>query len=576
MPKPLVLLAQLPIPPLGFEPVCGNVPLAAGYLKLWARRNGLERDFDIDIVDAAMANLFGDALIARTIAEREPEVLGLTVYLWNIDRSLRLAREVKKISPRTRVFLGGPEITADNAWVLEGEGWDYAAVGEGEQTFGEFLRAWSRGERESAVIAGLIRRAARGAPFQPRAPMAILDPISSPYTEGILSAADQEHLLLETIRGCIFKCRFCYYPKAYDGLYYVGRERILANLAHAREHGAKEVFLLDPTLNQRKDFKDFLKLLIEGNPDRRLEYHAELRAEGIGPEEARLMRQANFKNVEIGLQSIDPQTQELMERRNNLRAFEKGVRALKDEGVTTKIDLIVGLPGDTEDSIRRGIDYVASNRLYDEIQVFQLSVLPGTEFRAGAASYGLEFQDRPPYYVTKTKTLDAETMLRLLDEAEDAFDVDFDPLPDPVTAPLADEAGAVRSAVLDLDDPDAAVLDAAIPLMAAQSFGLFLRAKDPWARLGRAEAAIRALLDKNPFMTLQVAIATAGEFPLDVIDRLRTACRRPENIYLDRFYEFTTARGAGAQRLVARIMRRHEVDADWLVALESSCEVYDD
>ena len=44
-------------------------------------------------------------------------------------------------------------------------------------------------------------------------------------------------LLLETMRGCIFKCKFCYYPKSYDDLYFVSREKIVANLEHARERG---------------------------------------------------------------------------------------------------------------------------------------------------------------------------------------------------------------------------------------------------------------------------------------------------------------------------------------------------
>ena len=64
---------------------------------------------------------------------------------------------------------------------------------------------------------------------------------------GILDAADEQMLLLETIRGCIFKCKFCYYPKSYDDLYFVSEEKIVANLEHAQRRGAEEVVLLDPT-----------------------------------------------------------------------------------------------------------------------------------------------------------------------------------------------------------------------------------------------------------------------------------------------------------------------------------------
>src|SRR5206468_10235471 len=179
-------------------------------------------------------------------------------------------------------------------------------------TFAELLAHHATGTPSLGTIAGLVYRAGTLRSNMPRRPMPSLDPISSPYLAGILNAGDQEQLLLETVRGCIFKCKFCYYPKAYDKLYYVSREKILANLAHARANGAREVYLLDPTLNQRRDFMQFLELLREGNPDGRLELYGELRGEGITPAHAELMRAANFKEVEIGLQSVDPVTQELM------------------------------------------------------------------------------------------------------------------------------------------------------------------------------------------------------------------------------------------------------------------------
>jgi len=206
-------------------------------------------------------------------------------------------------------------------------------------------------------------------------------------------------LLLETIRGCRFQCKFCYYPKAYDKLYFLAPEAVLAELRHAAERGTREVVLLDPTLNQRKDVAAFLRLLADGNPGQGFRYFGELRAEGITVDTAALLRQANFTEVEVGLQSIEPEAMTLMERKNNLRAFERGVRAMLGKGIKVKVDLIVGLPGDTVESVRRSLHYVHDEGLYSDVQVFHLSVLPGTAFRHEAAALGLRFQTRPPYYV---------------------------------------------------------------------------------------------------------------------------------------------------------------------------------
>src|SRR5207253_9074476 len=181
-----------------------------------------------------------------------------------------------------------------------------------------------------------------------------------------------------------------------------------------------------------KDFADLLKLLRQGNPGKGISYFGELRGEGVSAETARLLREANFTEVEVGLQSIDPDAQHRMDRTNNLKAFERGVRAMMEEGIAVKVDLIVGLPADTVESVRGGMRYLKDNGLYDDVQVFNLSVLPGTAFRQEAADLGLKFQPRPPYYVLRTPTLGREDLYRLMQEAQDLFDIEFDAQPPPV------------------------------------------------------------------------------------------------------------------------------------------------
>src|SRR5438552_1866148 len=134
-----VVLVQLPIPPLGPAPIRGNVPLAAAYLKLYAERKGLGAFYDIDLVPAAEANTLGDRALVEALADREPWLVGFTCYVWNIERTLWVARELKRRRPDVRIALGGPEITPDNSWVLDSVDYDFAVIGEGEQTFAELL-----------------------------------------------------------------------------------------------------------------------------------------------------------------------------------------------------------------------------------------------------------------------------------------------------------------------------------------------------------------------------------------------------------------------------------------------------
>jgi radical SAM superfamily enzyme YgiQ (UPF0313 family) len=606
-----VLLVQLPIPPVGPGPIRGNVPLAAGYLKMYAERRGLGADYEIEILPTSLANSLGDRGLVAEILAAEPWMVGFTCYLWNIERTLWIAGELKRMRPDLRIIIGGPEVTADNEWVLEHPAIDYAAIGEGEQTFAELLEALRQSERPQSpidglyVVAGLLseprgrpkvsvessspsltlRASNTGSPIAAfRRPLETLDEISSPYLAGILDAADEEMLLLETIRGCIFKCKFCYYPKSYDDLYFLSEDKIVANLEHARRRGAREVVLLDPTLNQRRDFAGFLKLLARENPDRQFTYFGELRAEGITAEIARLLAEANFTEVEIGLQSIDPLAMELMDRHNNLKAFERGARAMLDNGIKVKVDLIIGLPGDTIDSIRRGIDYIHSTELYSEVQVFNLAVLPGTAFRQEAERLGLIYQERPPYYVLETPTLRLEQMYELMEEAQQVFETEFDPLPAPT---LPDVGHAVRAkpqrqlaahpartacsteAIVDLD---VGRVELPASTERSQAFTLWLRSADFDCRRDLAAELVARLLTDNRFTTLQIILEPLSDptrLTARTLELLRETCyRRPT--YLDKFYSVLPGRPKGAKRLVVLLPahERDQIDGDWLDQVE--------
>src|SRR3954453_1047960 len=94
-----ILLVQLPIPPLGPDPIRGNVPLAAAYLKLFAAQKGLEAFYDIQIFPPALANRLGDQALANALATGSPWIIGFTCYVWNIERTLALAAAVKQRLP---------------------------------------------------------------------------------------------------------------------------------------------------------------------------------------------------------------------------------------------------------------------------------------------------------------------------------------------------------------------------------------------------------------------------------------------------------------------------------------------
>ena len=432
-------------------------------------------------------------------------------------------------------------------------------------------------------VAGLYVAATSGPRFRPdrapafRTPMPDLTRLGSPYLAGILDAADEQMLLLETTRGCVFKCKFCYYPKSYDKQYYLAPDAVRASLRHARERGVQEVFLLDPTLNQRKDFADFLHLLIEGNPGQKMRYFGELRGEGITAQTARLLREANFTEVEVGLQSIAPDAMTLMDRKNNLRAFERGVRAMLDEGIRVRVDLIIGLPGDTIESVRQGLHYLHDGGLTSDLQVFNLAVLPGTAFRQEATQLGLVYQPRPPYYVLRTPTLRREDLFGLMREAQELFDVDFDAPPRPVLDFATGDLVSVWRVDLDASPASAPPAE-----KRAQAFTLWLRSANFDQRQEQATTLVREVLVTNPFTTLQLVLEPIDGSAQDVmsqlgprlVDGLLAACLETPT-YLDKFYALQPGALNGAKRVIVLLPLawRGQIDVDWLDEIGAAATV---
>ncbi|MCP4691888.1 MAG: radical SAM protein, partial [Desulfobacterales bacterium] len=347
-----VLLIQLPIPALNYGRQTGNIPLGGACLKEAARGTPGAR---VEIAPESVVSYLGDAALLDWILSRRPDVVGFTVYVWNVERALHLARLLKRrYGPR--ILFGGPEVTPDNALIRTGDV-DFFVYGDGEAIFTRLLREpdlWL--EKNGARDAGAIFRSS-----------------PSPYLNGLLEPDIENMMLLETQRGCPYRCGCCYYNKSRKRLSFADEAPLLQSVRWAVEREIPELYLLDPSLNARPGLKNLLKKIAGINPDGRLAVISEIRAEGVDAELADLFAKAGFTWFEIGLQSTNPRALKILNRPTDLKRFLQGVRLLKERGISPRIDLIAGLPGDDLRRFRESVDFVAEHDLGDDVQVFPLS-----------------------------------------------------------------------------------------------------------------------------------------------------------------------------------------------------------
>jgi radical SAM superfamily enzyme YgiQ (UPF0313 family) len=417
-----VLLAQLPVP----NNPATNVPLAAGYLKAYAQAQGLLEQARIDLLPRALADAAGDALLEDWIAAQAPQVLGLSLYTWNSERSLELAGRLKARLPGLLVLVGGPEVQRDNLWVLAHPAVDVAVVGEGEQTFAELLRLWADAWRRGGAAqarpwwSGLAPQTAGvpGAAVRDdvgvllsgpeRAALGDLSGLPSPYLEGYLEVRPGDMLMVEVSRWCPYSCSFCLYGRNMGprlGSRYFGLERLLAEIRWGLERGATRVHFIEANLNLVPIFRPLTAALADLNADGRLALYAELRGEHLSAESVAALARAGLKVAEVGLQTANPAALRASQRRTDLAKWAAGTRLLYRHGVEVLLDVILGLPEDDAGGVAETLAFIEREQLgpYD---VFTLQVLPGTGVRQQAARHGLVFQERPPYYVLATDRLD--------------------------------------------------------------------------------------------------------------------------------------------------------------------------
>ena len=225
------------------------------------------------------------------------------------------------------------------------------------------------------------------------------DLTASPYLDGTLDVAKYGGALWELARGCPFKCSYCYESKGEKKIAYFPMERLEKEIELFAKKNISQVFVLDPTYNASKERAiKMLKIIEKKAPG--MFFYFEARAEFIDRELARAFARIPCC-LQIGLQSANPEVLKNVHRTLDKKKFEKNIGFLNEEGVTFGFDLIYGLPGDNFNGFCESIDFALG--LYpNNLELFCLSVLPGTDLHDAAKGFGLEWESQPPYHVLRT------------------------------------------------------------------------------------------------------------------------------------------------------------------------------
>lgn len=383
--------------------------LAIRYLKAYAAP-----EYEIEIAEYTINDPVLN--IASDLFAKKPDVIGFSCYIWNIEETVKVIQILRKIMPDAVMILGGPEVSYDVVyWLKRMPEIDYIVIGEGEATFKELLQKLSSGGAIGDIMG--IGFMENGKPvINPIRPKIDLREMPSPFR----FPEDKTNLskrvtYIETSRGCPFSCQFCL-SSIEVGVRYFNREKIKEDIRYLMENGAKTIKFVDRTFNISRSYamELFQFLIDEHHPGTVFQF--EITGDIMRPEVIEFLNENAPKGLfrfEIGVQSTNDLTNELVKRRQNFEKLTRTVTMVKQGGkIVQHLDLIAGLPEEDYNSFRKTFNDVFALKP-EELQLGFLKMLRGTGLRISAKKYGYTFMDQAPYEILGNNVIDFYDILKI-------------------------------------------------------------------------------------------------------------------------------------------------------------------
>ncbi|MAG31025.1 MAG: hypothetical protein CL908_09065 [Deltaproteobacteria bacterium] len=419
-------------------------PLGLGYVAGAAIQAG----FPTTIHDYGLNPHVAVGRIVDEVLDAEPEVIGITTWTHLYHVCCDLAKAFKRRRPDVTIVMGGPHVTIFPAETLDEEpACDYVIAGEGEIAMVELLAVLDPNDGEWTAdrigeIAGLSWRGESGPVKNPtRGINTEIEDLPFPARDVMeiekypLRAWDGERMTtMMTSRGCPYACTYCF--KGLFGRRYITtpNDLIIAEMEEIHEkYGITHFYFVDDlfvvNINRLMDFVDRMK---ERNLGFR--WQALARVDRLEKEHYVAMAEAGCSKIHYGIETGDPEVMIRVDKEATLEQVHNAVTWCHEAGVMAKGYFMIGLPGDTEESVERTIDMACDLPL--EEAMFSLTTpFPGTAmwndikdrfdgiprkelFKRASYYYGTKTLSEPMFNMSQ---LSMDRLIELVNDAEYAF-----------------------------------------------------------------------------------------------------------------------------------------------------------
>lgn len=380
----------------------------------------LENGHDARVVDSVLEEHDPEGC-AEAVVRHAPQWVVVRTAAASLPHDLETARAIRRRS-KARIVFYGPSLTREPLAPLDCEAVDASVPGDSPFPFLDMARRGRLDGAAGVLLRGAAAPAAAPAPLSPTE----LDGLPVPRWD-LVDYRRYSYVTTQTSWGCPFECGYCSYPVTQGSRW---RARSVASVvsefqALRERYGLRFVLLRDPEFTLRKDRTvELCRALIDaGTP---ILWGCETRLDTLDDALIALMAKAGCMRVNFGVESLEPAVLRRMGRPDMGRDFiRRRVAKLKKSGLLTYALYIIGLPGETEASTRRLIDFALE--LDTEAASFSMATpFPGTRLEAIARENGW-VTARDPRRLTssvpsmRNESLDAGAVERLYFEAKERW-----------------------------------------------------------------------------------------------------------------------------------------------------------
>ncbi len=361
-------------------------PLGLAYLAGYLNANGHQ----VRILDSNRLGYSSNDLISAA-KDLKPDLIGVNIMSLFFSQAKDVISHLKR-SLDVPVVIGGPHVTCLAKASLQETKADFAIVGEGEITLCELADELTRTKPNFKKINGLAYRSKNIIINPPRKLVADLDSLPLPawkllppkaYPPAPHGALYKRFPIapIITSRGCPYKCTFCSSPVLWGNkIRFRSPESVLDEIEHlVKVHGVKEIHFEDDNLTFKAEHT---KAICQGIIDRGLDIAWAcpngVRIDTLNRELLRLMKRSGCYLLALGIESASQEVLDRAQKKLDISTVPDIVKMIKSEGILTWGFFIIGLPGDTRETIQKTIEFSLQVPL-DRAQFSMFSPLPGTK-----------------------------------------------------------------------------------------------------------------------------------------------------------------------------------------------------